>query len=103
VDQPGHRRHSKGLSLVSGAHEVILDVAKSLRCLAAGSCVLIGTIVLQGCAPEGEGSIKIQDPNGIRAKMGGGGAVKTKKPLGSEASKVKEQEEKAPTKHFQRG
>src|SRR4051794_17443604 len=43
---------------------VVLDVAKSLRCLAAGSSCFIVAVVLQGCAPEGTGSIKIEDPSG---------------------------------------
>jgi hypothetical protein len=91
------------LSFFPGADAVVIHVTKSLRCLLAASFIAVVTFILQGCAPEGAGTIKIEDPNGIRSKMGGGGEVKTKKPLGSDAAKVKEEEKNAPTKHFQRG
>lgn len=68
------------------------------------SVLALGLMVsLSGCGPEGEGTIKISDPNAARAKLGGAEAVRTKKPLPSGAAKVKEQEQNAPTKHFQRG
>jgi|SRR3954465_6005353 len=85
-----------------GADVVSLHATKSLRSLIVGMFLLVSSAVCQGCSPEGAESIKIQDPGGIRSKMGGGGAVKSK-PLGKEAAKVKEEEEKAPSKHFQRG
>ncbi len=69
--------------------------------LGAGLLV-VGGVATSGCGPEGAGTIKIENPNAARAK-GGGGEVKSKKPLAPGAKKVLEEEKNAPTKHFQRG
>jgi hypothetical protein len=71
--------------------------------LSLAACVVIPLAsAFSGCGQEGAGTIKIEDPNAARAKIGGG-EVKSKKPLSPEAAKVKEQEQNAPNKHFQRG
>jgi len=82
---------------------VFSTLNRRLRRVVASASLAAVAIGLGGCGQEGAGTIKIEDPNGIRAKMGGGGEVKAKKPMPAEAAKVKEQEQNAPTKHFQRG
>jgi hypothetical protein len=86
----------------TGAAHVVCHLTRSVGRLIGAACVATMVFGLSGCGQEGAESIKIENPNAARAKAGGG-EVKTKKPLGSDAAKVKEQEQNAPTKHFQRG
>ena len=68
-----------------------------------GPCRLFGVavvplaMILSGCGPEGAGSIKIEDPQAVRATVEGGGA--STKPMTAKEAKAKEAEAEAAKKN----
>jgi hypothetical protein len=62
-----------------------------------GVAVVPLAIILSGCGPEGAGSIKIEDPQAVRATVEGGGT--STKPLTAKQAKAKEIEAEAAKKN----
>jgi len=62
-----------------------------------GMAVVPLAMILSGCGPEGAGSIKIEDPQAVRAKVEGGGT--STKPLTAKQAKAKELEAEAAKKN----
>ncbi len=61
-----------------------------------GLGALFVVVILAGCSPEGTGSIKIENPEAVRAKAEGAGVAK---PKTAKQAKAVEVEEDAAKKH----